>query len=35
VTGAAFIVDLPDLGGAALLRDEGFPVHSLVEFEGD
>lgn len=35
VTGASFIVDLPDLGGAALLAGEGFPVHSLVEFEGD
>jgi adenine phosphoribosyltransferase len=35
VTGASFIVDLPDLGGAALLAREGFPVHSLVAFEGD
>jgi adenine phosphoribosyltransferase len=35
VTGASFIVDLPDLGGAARLAAEGFPVHSLVEFEGD
>ncbi|MDB5693327.1 MAG: adenine phosphoribosyltransferase [Alphaproteobacteria bacterium] len=35
VTAAAFIIDLPDLGGSALLRQEGFPVHSLVEFEGD
>jgi adenine phosphoribosyltransferase len=35
VTGASFIVDLPDLGGAALLAGEGFPVHSLVNFEGD
>jgi adenine phosphoribosyltransferase len=35
VTGASFIVDLPDLGGAARLAGEGFPVHSLVEFEGD
>jgi adenine phosphoribosyltransferase len=35
VTGASFIVDLPDLGGAARLAEEGFPVHSLVEFEGD
>jgi len=35
VTGASFIVDLPDLGGAKLLEREGFPVHSLVAFEGD
>jgi adenine phosphoribosyltransferase len=35
VTAAAFVIDLPDLGGSALLRQEGFPVHSLVEFEGD
>ena len=35
VTGASFIVDLPDLGGAARLAAEGFPVHSLVAFEGD
>ena len=34
-TGASFIIDLPDLGGAAKLAAEGFPVHSLVEFEGD
>ena len=35
VTGASFIVDLPDLGGAQRLAAEGFPVHSLVAFEGD
>ncbi|HTU12306.1 MAG TPA: adenine phosphoribosyltransferase [Allosphingosinicella sp.] len=35
VTGASFVVDLPDLGGAARLAAEGFPVHALVEFEGD
>ena len=35
VTGASFIIDLPDLGGARRLAAEGFPVHSLVEFEGD
>ena len=35
VAGASFIVDLPDLGGAARLAEEGFPVHSLVAFEGD
>lgn len=35
VTGASFIVDLPDLGGSALLRKEGYAVHSLIDFEGD
>src|SRR5688500_7368031 len=35
VAGASFIVDLPDLGGSARLGEEGFPVHALVEFEGD
>jgi adenine phosphoribosyltransferase len=35
VAGASFIVDLPDLGGSARLAEEGFPVHSLVAFEGD
>ena len=35
VAGAGFIIDLPDLGGCARLRQEGFPVHALVEFEGD
>ena len=35
VLAACFIIDLPDLGGSERLRDEGFPVHSLVDFEGD
>ena len=35
VVGAAFVIDLPDLGGAAKLAGEGFPVHCLIEFEGD
>lgn len=35
LTGASFIVDLPDLGGSARLAGEGFPVHSLVAFAGD
>lgn len=35
LAGASFIVDLPDLGGSARLREEGFPIHTLVEFEGD
>ncbi|MFM1981401.1 MAG: hypothetical protein RJB22_120 [Pseudomonadota bacterium] len=32
---AVFLVDLPDLGGAALLRAEGPEVHSLLAFAGD
>ncbi|WP_439532133.1 adenine phosphoribosyltransferase [Polymorphobacter sp.] len=35
VTAASFIIDLPDLGGAARLRDVGIDVTTLVEFEGD
>ena len=35
VTEAAFIIDLPELGGGARLREEGMEVHTLVEFEGD
>ena len=31
----AFIVDLPDVGGAKKLRDSGYPFFTLVEFEGD
>lgn len=32
---ALFIVDLPDLGGAAKLRDKGIRVDCLIDFEGD
>ncbi len=35
VVGAAFVIDLPDLGGADLLRAEGVAVTTLVGFEGD
>ena len=35
VVGALFVVDLPDLGGAARLEAAGVTVHSLVAFEGD
>jgi adenine phosphoribosyltransferase len=35
VTQAVFIIDLPELGGAAQLREAGMAVHALVEFEGD
>jgi adenine phosphoribosyltransferase len=34
VVGAAFIVDLPDLGGADLVRSLGVPVSTLVGYEG-
>ena len=34
VTGALFVVDLPDLGGGAALRAQGIDVQALVEFEG-
>jgi adenine phosphoribosyltransferase len=34
ISGAAFLVDLPDLGGAERLRGEGIAVQALVEFEG-
>jgi len=35
VTGARFLVDLPELGGAETLRAEGIEVVSLMEFKGD
>lgn len=35
VVAAAFVIDLPDLGGAKRLRDRGVEVHTLLEFEGD
>ncbi|MBZ0324740.1 MAG: adenine phosphoribosyltransferase [Alphaproteobacteria bacterium] len=35
VVAAAFIVDLPDLGGSRLLRDMGQNLHILCEFEGE
>ena len=34
VVGAAFIIDLPELGGADRLRAEGLEVHSLFAFAG-
>ncbi|HKQ96153.1 MAG TPA: adenine phosphoribosyltransferase [Aestuariivirgaceae bacterium] len=34
VVAAAFVIDLPDLGGSARLRDKGVKVHTLVGFEG-
>ncbi|MBY0532113.1 MAG: adenine phosphoribosyltransferase [Xanthobacteraceae bacterium] len=34
VLAACFVVDLPELGGAAKLRALGVPVRTLVNFEG-
>jgi adenine phosphoribosyltransferase len=34
IVGAAFIIDLPDLGGVALLRRQGIAVTALMAFEG-
>ena len=31
---AAFVIDLPELGGADALRAEGIEVTALVAFEG-
>jgi adenine phosphoribosyltransferase len=34
VAGAAFLVDLPELGGLDLLRKHGIRTHALMAFEG-
>ncbi|MFA6267382.1 MAG: adenine phosphoribosyltransferase [Pseudolabrys sp.] len=34
VLAACFVIDLPDLGGAAKLRQLGVPVRTLIGFEG-
>ncbi len=34
VVAAAFVIDLPDLGGAEKLKAKGVKVHTLMEFEG-
>jgi adenine phosphoribosyltransferase len=34
VLAAAFVIDLPDLGGADRLREKGVKVHTLVSYEG-
>lgn len=34
VVGAAFVIDLPDLGGAARIEALGVPVESLVAYSG-
>jgi adenine phosphoribosyltransferase len=33
--GAAFVIDLPDLGGCARLAKLGIECHTLMAFEGD
>ncbi|GGA08089.1 adenine phosphoribosyltransferase [Neptunicoccus cionae] len=35
VVHAAFIIDLPDLGGAQVVRDLGVPVTALCAYDGD
>lgn len=34
IVGATFLVDLPELGGAARLREYGLKIHALLAFEG-
>lgn len=34
IVGATFLVDLPELGGAARLREHGLKIHALIAFEG-
>jgi adenine phosphoribosyltransferase len=34
VAGAAFVIDLPDLGGIRRLREHGIESHALVAFDG-
>lgn len=34
IVGAAFVIDLPDLGGLKRITDMGIPVTALVAFEG-
>jgi adenine phosphoribosyltransferase len=34
VIAASFVIDLPELGGAAKLREQGVPVSTLVAFHG-
>ena len=34
VVAACFVIDLPEIGGAAKLRDLDVPVRTLMEFEG-
>jgi adenine phosphoribosyltransferase len=32
--GAAFVIDLPELGGVAKIEAQGVPCHTLIAFEG-
>ena len=34
IVAAAFVIDLPDLGGAKRLREKNVKVHTLVQFAG-
>jgi len=34
IVGAAFVVDLPDLGGLKRIEDMGIPVTALIAYEG-
>ncbi|KGJ12165.1 adenine phosphoribosyltransferase [Paracoccus panacisoli] len=34
VVGAAFVIDLPELGGRAVVEAAGVEVHALTEFDG-
>ncbi len=34
ITGCAFVIDLPELGGRKVLEEMGMNVHYLCEFEG-
>ena len=34
VAGAAFVIDLPELGGVKLLKSHGVASHALIAFEG-
>ena len=34
VAGAAFVIDLPELGGIKLLKAHGVASHALMAFEG-
>jgi adenine phosphoribosyltransferase len=34
IAACAFVIDLPDLGGAARLQAQGLKVHSLIAFGG-
>ncbi len=35
IVGCAFVIDLPDLGGAQRIRDAGAPVTALIAFDGE